>query len=277
MACCFGVPALAEPPASNPPKGQVPEPAEIHLPDALVDIDFRERRYKIEALSFKARDETGVDWWGSDEVMVKTTDAEGWSNSGIIGDVDTGDVVTFSPAKSCIIGVQAGTTVLNRSSVCDDAGRAAPLWFTVEMWEDDAEGPMGSPYGCSTGAKHDGDECVPGDGQDDFIGNARLDFAAWELEAALPEVGDEYVETVVLNPCGDALCASPFLADYSFTYRITRMPDHFIDLPALLATAMERSGARSGFEAIVAGLNSLPVRQPRRIETTGQGAEPAAK
>jgi hypothetical protein len=37
-----------------------------------------ERRYKIEAVRFKARDETGRDRWGSDEVWVGTFDANGW-------------------------------------------------------------------------------------------------------------------------------------------------------------------------------------------------------
>ena len=46
-------------------------------------VPLVERRYKkVEAMRFKARDESGVDWFGSDEVRVGTADAEGFTSSG---------------------------------------------------------------------------------------------------------------------------------------------------------------------------------------------------
>src|SRR6185437_550010 len=63
-------------------------------------IEWRERRYKIEALGFKARDETGNSWLGSDEVMIRTDDAKGWTVSGQIGGIDSGDAYHFDPAKA---------------------------------------------------------------------------------------------------------------------------------------------------------------------------------
>ena len=54
-------------------------------------IEWTERRYKIEAVGFKARNETGWDWWGSDEVMVGTEDAKGWTVSAELSGVDSGE------------------------------------------------------------------------------------------------------------------------------------------------------------------------------------------
>jgi len=100
-------------------------------------IKWIERRYKIEAMRFKARDETGFDWAGSDEVMVNTSDSKGWTVSDEIGGIDSGDTHSFDPAKSCIVAVRPGTVVLGKSSVCDDVGESAPLGFAVEFWEKD--------------------------------------------------------------------------------------------------------------------------------------------
>ena len=286
LFCVVG--ALAqESPAPSPSGGAAAsaarEPAQIRLPGDWADIAVLERRYKVEALSFKARDETGPDWPGSDEVMVKTTDAEGWTVADTVENIDSGDVHNFDPAKSCIVAVRPGEAVLDRTSVCDDVGRPAPLSFEVEIWEDDEAcyfPCVDFDYGCVFGENHFGSHCVPGDGDDDFIGNAHLGFSAQELETALPNVGDEYVETVVLNPCGsNDVCGSgwPFdLGDYSFTYRITRMPNREIDLRAIVSATMQRSGARSEVEAIVSSLNSLQVPHKRRPIEPEEARAPSA-
>jgi hypothetical protein len=107
---------------------------------------------------------------------------------------------------------------------------------------------------------------------DDFIGRARVDFSAQDFEAGVPNVGDEFIETVVLSPCppGTTVCGGWGLPDYSFTYRITRLRDVRVDLRAVLDAAMQRSGARSELEAIVTGLRSLlqflRVTSPRKTE-----------
>src|SRR4051794_9266694 len=75
-------------------------PGDIRLPT----FQWKDRRYKIEAVSFKAVDETGYfDWTGSDEVIVRTDDAKGWTVSDMFEDVDTGNTHNFDPAKSCIV------------------------------------------------------------------------------------------------------------------------------------------------------------------------------
>jgi hypothetical protein len=263
MAICFGLAAWswctggasAQAPSGNPW-------------DA---IEWVERRYKIEAMRFKARDETGVDWWGRDEVMVGTFDAKGSTVSDEIGDIDSGDTHKFDPAKSCIIAVRPGEAVLGKTSVCDDVGEPAPLSFRVEFWEKDFQGFFGGFCGPVSDDHHFPRHCLHY-GFDDFIGQAQLVFLAHDFEAVLPNVGDEYIETVVLGGCppGVGVCTSGWgpwdVGDYSFTYRTTRLPDVKVGLHGVLDEAMRKIGARSELEAIVAGLRSLRAPSPRQIK-----------
>jgi hypothetical protein len=274
MAICVGLAASFSCTAGAFAQAQpVPQPdpavrAEVPFPDPV----FIERRYKIEAVRFKALDETGIDWWGSDEVMVGTFDAKGDTVSDEFGDVDSGDTRRFAPAKSCIVAVRPGEAVLNKTSVCDDAGEPAPLGFEVEFWEKDV---IGYPTGfCATVERqppyHYAPHCLDDGNGDDLIGRRQLDFTMQELEAALPNVGDEYIETVKLklSSCPEGnVCGGTFFTDYNFTYRITRLPDVSIGLHSVIDEAMSKMGARSKLEAIVAGLRSLRAPSPREIET----------
>jgi hypothetical protein len=228
-----------------------------------------ERRYKIEAVRFKAEDETGIDWPFSDEVMVGTFDAKGETVSDTFGDVDSGETRDFDPAKSCIVAVRPGEAVLNKASVCDDAGEPAPLGFEVEFWEKGFSAPW-APFCVSVKQEppyHYGPHPVDDCNGDDFIGRRQLDFTMQELEAALPNVGDERIETVKLSPCrkDEYLCGGN-LPDYTFTYRVTRLPNVSVGLSSVLDEAMSKIGARSELEAIVAGLRSLRAPSPRKIE-----------
>lgn len=227
-----------------------------------------ERRYKVEALRFKARDETGLDWWGADEVMVETRDAKGWTVTDEIGGIDSGDTHQFDPAKSCLVAVNPGMVALGKTSVCNGVGEPAPLGFRVEMWEKDFS-IFGSFNVCLPGGPgtHFGSHCANDGFGDDFIGHAQIDLPAQQLETALPSVGSEHIETVVLNPCrGVDVCDVTFGPDYSFTFRVTRLPDVRVGLRSVLDDAMRRIGARTELEAIVAGLRSLRAPSPRKIE-----------
>ena len=231
-------------------------------------IQWVERRYKIEAIRFKARDETGFDWPGSDEVMVQTNDAKGFTVSNEIGGIDSGDTHNFDPAKSCIVAVRPGVVVLGKSSVCDEVGEPAPLSFQVEFWEKDFGLP---PYGFQVppGQPGPGEHMGPwwADDEyddDDFIGRAQIDYPTQDLEAVLLHVGDEVVETAKLDPCPGWTCAG--YPDYTFTWRVTRLPDVRVNLGSELNEAMRRSGARSELEVIGSGLRYLRAPSPRKIE-----------
>lgn len=267
---CGGDAVFAHEPKPADPPGTTELRAVVEQDVAWDMIEWTERRYKIEAVRFKARDESGWDWWGSDEVMVETMDVKGWTVSDEIGGIDSGDTHHFDPLRSCVVSVRPGIVVLGKTSVCTDAGEAAPLGFDVEFWEKDS---IGWSFGFCAAASpeagfHAGPHCANDRNGDDFIGRARIDWPAADLEAMLPNVGDEHVETVVLNPCskGESVCDVTYGPDYSVTYRITRLRDARVDLRSLLNDAMRRTGARSELEAIVTGLRSLRAPTPRQVE-----------
>ena len=259
------------------PSQDTSRPAAVVSPSDIPwhDLTWVERRYKIEAMHFKARDESGVDWWGSDEVMIETADAKGWTVSDEFGDVDSGETHKLVPTKSCIIAVRPGIVVLGKTSVCDDVGEPAPLWFEVEFWEKDLLGiPVGFCVRVPPGPNgHKGSRDCANDGNgDDFLGRARIDLTQQDLDAVLPNVGDEYIETVVLDPCPGAQCAG--FPDYSFTYRITRLSDVKGGLHGILDEAMRKIGTRSELEAIAAGLRALRATSPRKVESEADAMPP---
>jgi hypothetical protein len=263
--------AVAEDPA-NPPLAE--EPAivvPIELPWDTITAEWTERRYKVEAIGFKALDETGIDWL-SDEVMVATFDAKGFTVSEEFAGVDSGETRTFDLAVSCIIGVRPGTVVLGKSSVCDDAGVPGPFSFRVEMFEKDRFGLTTFPCRVLPPApgdgRHAGPHCVDDGIGDDFIGAQDLFFPVPDLEATLPNVGDSFSETVRLSDCqeGPDLCGDVGLSGYSFTYRTTRLPDVRTDFRSQLLAAMERSGIMVAGDAIAAGLRSLSAPRDRGAE-----------
>ena len=274
MAVCFALAgalggaaaAWAQPSPASPQPEAVDRPTLAERSRAIRWDTFHwvERRYKIEAMRFKARDETGFDWMGSDEVMIETRDAKGWTVSREIGGIDSGDTHNFDPAKSCIVAVRPGLVVLGESSVCDEVGEPAPLGFDVEFWEKDT-----SPFGgfCVAGfpdGGHGGPYCANDTYGDDFIGSARIDYSLQELEAALPNVGDEQIETVKLDPCPDQICTSD--SDYTFTWRVARLPDALVNLASLVKEAMRVTGAGTELEAIAEGLRSLRAPRQRKVE-----------
>lgn len=278
MAICFGLAAglwctadaFAQAHPTSPQPGDTDHPIVITEASNSINWDtirWVERRYKIEAMRFRARDETGIDWLGSDEVVVETTDAKGGTASREIGNIDSGDTHNFDPAKSCIVAVRPGIVVLDESSVCEKVGEPGPLSFQVELWEIDLAGfpPAGFcvPAGTPEPGRHVAPWCSHGNG-DDFIGRAQIDYSTQELEAALPKVGDELIESITLDPCPGQICAG--FADYTFTWRVTRLPNALVNLGSVLNEAMQRSGARSELEAITTGLRSLRAPSPRKIE-----------
>lgn len=209
-----------------------PAVASVHAPpggSVVPGPAWKEPRYKIEAVSFTAVDETGYTDLGSDEVMVRTVDITGWSVSDAFDGVDTGETRTFNPRTSCIVGVQPGVATLNRDSLCSTAGEPATrLGFKVTLWEKDPVG-WGS-YGASfcvphQGLRHSGRHCADNGDGDDFIGWKPLSFTTQDVESVLPRVGDVFTESTELSPCEENTVCSGRDSTYRFTYRITRLAD----------------------------------------------------
>lgn len=228
-----------------------PKASEADFAAARIKV---ERRYKVEALRFKALDETWYDspWfapWISDEVMVILRDParKVMSVSRIFEDVDTNETRTFGPRENCILPI---SNVQNdwlwkpgESWSCAGAGVAGPFYFIVEMYEADSDTwndiyncfvELGCPFGIAIGYPESSHTFTKGD---ELIGKRSLTFSAEELAAALPYVGDYVEETITLGPCFDerGCVESPGLPtgpEYTFSYRVTRLPNkRVVDQP----------------------------------------------
>ncbi|MBK8277028.1 MAG: hypothetical protein IPK92_14700 [Nitrospira sp.] len=91
-----------------------------------------------------------------------------------------------------------------------------------------------------------------------------VDLSALDLEAVLPNVGDEHIETVVLSPVPAARCAAMPICRTTVSRFASRVRDARVELRSLLDETMHRTGARSELEAIVTGLRSLRAPSPDR-------------
>ena len=207
-----------------------------HRPPPETAIPTDQPRFKIEAINFKAIDESGYDWPFADEVFavfeaggyVASTDEE--------GDVDAGETRDFRLDQNCVLPVL--TTHLNYWA-CDPHGAAGPLSFTVSLYEAD-----GSPFvrGRRFSGAYPSGTTIPQirarDG-DDLIGRKTLTFSLADLITSMPAPGATWQNSVTLGkPCHDPgfVChrgPGPTGPEYRFRYRITRLPDVRVELPAV--------------------------------------------
>jgi hypothetical protein len=100
--------------------------------------------YTIKATSFRCVDETGPDWWGSDEpYWIFGSTAGGTAStarSRTFGDIDSGDSATFAPGEGCLWGT-------------DCAPRDFPggeIGAHIELWEHDYGDPTKIQAGVAT-------------------------------------------------------------------------------------------------------------------------------
>ena len=182
--------------------------------------------YKIEAVNFKCLDETGYDWLGSDEIRIGINSSFANIISREFGDVDTNETRSFNPEESCIlpIGEKSGDVLGSLLAPdirwsCGTSGVPGPFSFEVTMAEVDIDF-----FGFQQPPPVDG-------GANDLIGRMTVSFTAEELPVAMPAVGDTVEETITLGPCvaprvcPDGFFFEPEPAEYTFTWRLTRLPD----------------------------------------------------
>jgi hypothetical protein len=172
------------------------------------EIVFTTPQFKVEALWFKANDETGWAWTGSDEVYAIFSDMDPTHTDRTTSeydDVDEGDTVNFKAADSCMAPQSAcdrGMTDLNVAFSFWEADWAAPLGFSYCNPPDRPGLRWRVQFGI----------CV----DDDLIGWGQIIYSREDLVAMLPAVGDSREFTAVMDK--DA-------GKYRFRYRITRMPN----------------------------------------------------
>lgn len=157
------------------------------------------------AVRFKALNETGPDWPGSDEVyaVFAVFNPNIDRPTSTYGNIDTGDTQTISGSEACI-APQPG------------CGRGVPnLHFTVALWEEDeppfwvvefTPGCIANSHCYSRGK----------DQFDEFIGRAEVNMSRQQLVADLPTIGA--IKEYTIKPAGGR-------GDYEFTYRVLRLSD----------------------------------------------------
>ncbi len=168
-----------------------------------------EPRFVVEAMRIHARDETGPDWPGSDEIYLEYRDRAANTHifTGQFGDFDTGETRTVPAGQSCVAPLGQtvnGTQGWPVSWSCAPAG-AATVNFQISVWESDGWSPMacaGAP-----GAPPDPTNC-----DDDLVGRVTHRLTAGALAGLMPRVGDTHVRTARAG-------------GYDVTYRVRRVAD----------------------------------------------------
>lgn len=179
-------------------------------------------RFKLEAVSFRALDETGIDLLGSDEVYVSihVPAHKLATRTQVFGGVNAGDTTSIPADQSCILpiaGVRGPTSFNGYAGArwnCSSEGAPGPLSFTVVLREkDDCRGfpPVGS---CFEHGIAEGDEFAPISQSDDLIGRHTVNYSMEKLMAL--QVGQSKEENSLVTG-GDGV--------YQFNWRITRVPD----------------------------------------------------
>lgn len=202
---------------------------------AGADTPRDQRRYVVTAERFHCGDESGLDWWGSDEVVwAFTTKLEGEEDqkhtTQKYGDLDSGDT-RYSRTGGGEIAPPEG-------SLAD--GVAAPVGASIQLVEQDADKDVGELVEQAFEAA----KYIPTVGQwvrkvpdevieeiiemfgDDLMGSNTIVFRPRDLEGRLPYIGDSFVEKLYFGGQGGDL---PFAVaggpDYDLYVRVTRVDD----------------------------------------------------
>jgi hypothetical protein len=201
-----------------------PQRARGQPPFPGTTIDIMVPQFVAEAVRFKAIDESGFDWAGSDEVRAVFSDLNPNLSDLVTktyNNVDTGDTRDFGSDERCIAP----------RPNCDH-GVSESLYFEVSFWEvDEPPWPFvqfcyGDLPGLHYYLRHG--VCTG----DDLIGRGVVFMSQEQLLTALPHVGDSVEYKLILGgPCGpsDDICGTGWPSytgpEYELTYRITRLPD----------------------------------------------------
>jgi hypothetical protein len=211
------------------PQGALGQPPT--LPPGAINIMVPQ--FVAEAVRFKAIDESGYDWAGSDEVYAVFSDLNPTLNDLVTSEyegIDSGDTQDFGPDERCIVP----------RPNCDH-GVSESLHFQVSFWERDKPWRpfVEFCYGDAPGLHyllHHG-KCS----WDDLIGRGEVLLSREQLLAALPGVGESVEYKLILGGlCGPSDAdvvgcgpPGPYGPEYEFTYRIKRLPD--VERPLVIA------------------------------------------
>ena len=171
------------------------------------EVTLTSPQFKVEALWFKANDETGWYWTGSDEVYAVFSDMDPRHydhQTSTYGNVDEGDTVNFSAADRCM------------ATRPDCSSGTADLNVRFSFWERDPRFEIGVAY-CPGDIDGSHTRLMEGEcSSHDLIGRGSIIHSRNDLVAMLPAVGDSRESTAVMDQDAGV---------YRFRYRITRLPD----------------------------------------------------
>jgi hypothetical protein len=187
-------------------------------------------RYKVTASHFKAVNESGADWTGSDEPywLFSTVSNSGTASTRatrVFGDIDSGDTQQFPIDDSCLWGCsQVGTPAPNGIGLSvqlweQDLGHVDETWHDTAQFFQDA-GPIlssaGAPEWVSTASNVIGHglEFILGWAEDDLLGSNTYAFTSSQLASALPNRGTSFTDTRTYTDGG---------ATYTLTMTISRI------------------------------------------------------
>jgi hypothetical protein len=201
--------------------------------------------YTVEVHGFRAIDESGYDWAGSDEVFGLFDSTRGYAvRTGRYGDVDSGDFRRIGSQERCLApqrilagGPVAGWLIAPETRwdcrPSSSTGVAAPIGLTLRLYEDDPCSAFVPPACFNPFAP------AVRDPRDDLIGRVEVTYTSAQLESRLREVGDVMVDKFTLGgPCGadpDAVCAddlSPDGPEYELTINIRLVREAPVVTPA---------------------------------------------
>lgn len=170
-------------------------------------------RYMVEAINFKALNETGIDFLGSDEIVARFAANDRMSFSGIYGGVDTGDIVAFRSGQRCIYPAIDPDGTYNHRWSCNSRGGPGPVSFQITLYEFDGDlrGMLTNPLSFCL---HGGNDLLAGCDVKPMslaIGSGYVAFTEAEMAALMPTVGMS-VERMV-----------PIASAYQVNIRLTRL------------------------------------------------------
>jgi hypothetical protein len=100
---------------------------------------IREPRFIVEAIEFKAVDETGPNNPGSDEIFAVFDNPQHTVVTGVYGNVDTDDVVAFPASQNCIWPAVDLDVSRNQRWQCNAQGGSGPVSFGITLYEIDPD------------------------------------------------------------------------------------------------------------------------------------------
>lgn len=221
------------PPTGGSDTPDRPDDEEVDNPGT--DTPRAQRRYVITADRFHCGDESGPDWWGSDEAVwaftTKLEDEESQTHvTQKYGDVDSGDTRSFRTGEGEIAPVEGSLA----------EGVAAPVGASIQLTEED----QGRDLKEHVEEAFEAAEDIPTVGEwvrkvpdfvkeylvavleDDLMGSNTIIFRPRDLERRLPTIGSSFVDRLYFGGQGGDL---PFAVaggpDYYLYVKVTRVDD----------------------------------------------------